>query len=55
MLSKLCIKNPYNKERTCGGSSGGEGAILALKASPLGYGNSAIQSNFTVPFNVSHN
>ena len=22
--------NPYNKKRTCGGSSGGEGAIMAL-------------------------
>jgi Asp-tRNA(Asn)/Glu-tRNA(Gln) amidotransferase A subunit family amidase len=31
-------KNPWNINRTSGGSSGGESAILALKASPLGLG-----------------
>lgn len=30
--------NPYNKSRTCGGSSGGEGAILGSGASILGLG-----------------
>jgi fatty acid amide hydrolase len=34
-----CCKNPWNVERTPGGSSGGEAAILALKASPLGIGS----------------
>ncbi len=39
MLSNFKSKqNPLNKDRTCGGSSGGEGAILALKGSPLGIG-----------------
>lgn len=32
-------RNPWNLERTPGGSSGGEGAILAARASPMGYGN----------------
>lgn len=32
-------KNPYNLERSSGGSSGGEAAILAIRASPLGLGN----------------
>ncbi|TCD71441.1 hypothetical protein EIP91_010147 [Steccherinum ochraceum] len=30
--------NPYNRYMTPGGSSGGEGALLALKGSPLGIG-----------------
>jgi fatty acid amide hydrolase len=30
--------NPWNSERTCGGSSGGEGAIIAAGGSPLGVG-----------------
>lgn len=30
--------NPWNLERTCGGSSGGEGAIIAGGGSPLGLG-----------------
>lgn len=30
--------NPWNPERTCGGSSGGEGAIIAARGSPLGLG-----------------
>ncbi|KAL0959790.1 hypothetical protein HGRIS_011476 [Hohenbuehelia grisea] len=30
--------NPYNRRLTPGGSSGGEGALLALKGSPLGVG-----------------
>ena len=30
--------NPWNKERTCGGSSGGEAALVASRASPLGLG-----------------
>ncbi|KAJ7337565.1 general amidase [Mycena albidolilacea] len=30
--------NPYNRSLTSGGSSGGEGALIALKGSPLGVG-----------------
>ena len=30
--------NPHNVNRTCGGSSGGEGALIAARASPLGLG-----------------
>ena len=30
--------NPWNAERACGGSSGGEGAIIAARGSPLGLG-----------------
>ena len=32
------IQNPNNLNRSSGGSSGGEGAILALRGSPLGIG-----------------
>jgi fatty acid amide hydrolase len=31
--------NPWNSERSCGGSSGGEAAVIAAGASPLGLGN----------------
>lgn len=31
--------NPWNKERSVGGSSGGEGAIIAAKCSVLGVGS----------------
>jgi Asp-tRNA(Asn)/Glu-tRNA(Gln) amidotransferase A subunit family amidase len=31
--------NPWDLERSCGGSSGGEGAVIAAGASPLGLGN----------------
>jgi fatty acid amide hydrolase len=31
--------NPWNLERTCGGSTGGEAAIVAARGSPLGIGN----------------
>ncbi len=30
--------NPYNRLLACGGSSGGEGALIALHGSPLGVG-----------------
>ena len=30
--------NPYNRNLTPGGSSGGEGALLAMRGSPLGVG-----------------
>lgn len=30
--------NPYNRKLTPGGSSGGEGALVAMKGSPLGVG-----------------
>ncbi|KAK7038032.1 amidase domain-containing protein [Favolaschia claudopus] len=31
--------NPYNRSLTSGGSSGGEGALIALRGSPLGVGS----------------
>lgn len=31
--------NPYNDKYTCGGSSGGEGALLAMDGSVLGVGS----------------
>ncbi|KIK70773.1 hypothetical protein GYMLUDRAFT_32823 [Collybiopsis luxurians FD-317 M1] len=31
--------NPYNRSLTCGGSSGGEGALVAMRGSPLGVGS----------------
>src|SRR5262249_61381063 len=31
--------NPWDLERSCGGSSGGEAALIAAGASPLGLGN----------------
>ena len=31
--------NPYNRNLFAGGASGGEGAILAMKGSPLGWGS----------------
>lgn len=30
--------HPMNRERSCGGSSGGEGALVAARGSPLGFG-----------------
>ena len=30
--------NPYNRLLSCGGSSGGEGALIALRGSPVGVG-----------------
>ncbi|ETN40191.1 uncharacterized protein HMPREF1541_04467 [Cyphellophora europaea CBS 101466] len=30
--------NPKNRNLTCGGSSGGEGALIGLKGSPVGFG-----------------
>ena len=32
-------KNPYNEKKTSGGSSGGEGSIIGLGASPIGLGS----------------
>ena len=31
--------NPYNDAYTCGGSSGGEAALIALDGSPVGIGS----------------
>ena len=31
--------NPWNKNYTCGGSSGGEAAILAMDGSAIGFGS----------------
>ena len=30
--------NPYNRYMSAGGSSGGEGALVAMRGSPLGVG-----------------
>ena len=41
--------NPSNRKLTCGGSSGGEGALVAMKGSPLGVGSDigGYDCNFT--------
>lgn len=41
--------NPNNRKLTCGGSSGGEGALIAMKGSPLGVGSDigGCDCNFT--------
>ena len=31
--------NPFNRSLTCGGSSGGEGALIGLRGSCLGIGS----------------
>ncbi|THH27944.1 hypothetical protein EUX98_g6243 [Antrodiella citrinella] len=40
--------NPYNRYMTPGGSSGGEGALIALKGSPLGVGTD-ISGSLRIP------
>nr|XP_034186887.1 fatty-acid amide hydrolase 2-like isoform X1 [Osmia lignaria] len=37
-------KNPYNRTRTSGGSSGGEGALITAGASVLGFGSDVVGS-----------
>mmetsp|Transcript_9936 Transcript_9936/g.879 ORF Transcript_9936/g.879 Transcript_9936/m.879 type:complete len:83 (-) Transcript_9936:956-1204(-) len=32
-------ENPWNKKRSCGGSSGGSGGSIAAKVSPLCFGS----------------
>ena len=49
--------NPFNRDLTCGGSSGGEAALIALKGSPLGVGSDIggslrIPSSFQNLFNL---
>lgn len=43
--------NPYNSHVTAGGSSGGEGALIALRGSCLGIG-SDVGGIFIIPFHV---
>ena len=38
------VKNPWKKDRTTGGSSGGEAALVASSCSPLGLANDAVGS-----------
>ena len=38
------VKNPHNRERAAGGSSGGEGSLLASRCSPVGIGSDAAGS-----------
>ncbi|MCJ1436725.1 hypothetical protein MMC27_006107 [Xylographa pallens] len=40
--------NPYNRNLSAGGASGGEGALLAMKGSPLGWG-SDIAGSIRIP------
>src|SRR5205085_6508718 len=42
--------NPWDLDRTCGGSSGGEAAIMPARGSPLGIGN-ALGGSIRVPCN----
>ncbi|KIJ25609.1 hypothetical protein M422DRAFT_55911 [Sphaerobolus stellatus SS14] len=44
--------NPANRTLTCGGSSGGEGALIAMKGSPLGVG-SDIGGSVRIPANFN--
>jgi len=39
--------NPYSSARTCGGSSGGEAALITLRGTPLGWGSDS-ELNFVV-------
>ena len=41
--------NPHNTATTCGGSSGGEGALQALYGSPLGLGGDIGKSQHAGP------
>lgn len=42
--------NPWNKERSSGGSSGGEAALISLRGSPIGIG-SDIGGSIRIPAN----
>ena len=42
--------NPYNRYMTSGGSSGGEGALVAMRGSPLGVGTDI--AGYVVPLSV---
>lgn len=44
--------NPYDATRTCGGSSGGEAALLASDGAPLGFG-SDIGGSLRIPVHYS--
>ncbi|WVW82528.1 hypothetical protein I302_104539 [Kwoniella bestiolae CBS 10118] len=44
--------NPYSSERTCGGSSGGEAALIALNGTPMGWG-SDIGGSLRIPAHYS--
>jgi amidase len=45
--------NPYNRLLSCGGSSGGEGALIALRGSPLGVGTD-IGGSVRIPASFNH-
>ncbi|PPR00101.1 hypothetical protein CVT24_008959 [Panaeolus cyanescens] len=45
-------RNPHNRSLTSGGSSGGEGALIALKGSPIGVG-SDIGGSIRIPSNFN--
>nr|XP_019015143.1 amidase [Kwoniella pini CBS 10737]OCF53924.1 amidase [Kwoniella pini CBS 10737] len=48
----LTTTNPHSSERTCGGSSGGEAALIALNGSPFGWG-SDIGGSLRIPAHYS--
>ncbi len=45
--------NPYNRLLSCGGSSGGEGALVALHGSPLGVGTD-VGGSVRIPAAFNH-
>ncbi|WWC58801.1 uncharacterized protein I303_101345 [Kwoniella dejecticola CBS 10117] len=48
----LTTTNPHSSDRTCGGSSGGEAALIALHGTPLGWG-SDIGGSLRIPAHYS--
>ena len=43
-------QNPKNRNLTCGGSSGGEGALIGLRGSPVGFGTDIGKLNAVQPW-----
>ncbi|KAF8591861.1 general amidase [Ramaria rubella] len=43
--------NPHNRSLTCGGSSGGEGSLVAMRGSPLGVGSDSESIRIPAHFN----
>ena len=39
-----CCLNPYDETRTCGGSSGGDGGLVATRCAPIGIGTDTLGS-----------
>ena len=47
-------KNPWNQERTPGGSSGGEAGLIAAKCSPFGFGTDIGGKKYSLYFKLYH-